>query len=69
MGKDGSMKHGGILKPSSSGKCYFKKNTEAFMNSLVRSQSLNDKAGDGFFWDHNLSDDFSIEPTEMVGKS
>lgn len=68
MGKNGSMKYGGITKPSGLGKNFFKRNTEAFMNSSYRSQSMNEKSHDGFPLDHNLCEDFSIGPSEMVGK-
>ncbi|XP_020254915.1 kinesin-like protein KIN-14Q isoform X1 [Asparagus officinalis] len=61
MGKNGYTKYGGLIKPTGSMKSFFKRNTEAFMNTLYRNQLLNDKSHD----DHNLNEDFSIESTEM----
>ncbi|KAJ8455526.1 hypothetical protein OPV22_035113 [Ensete ventricosum] len=67
-GKNGSCKHGGILKTSSCGKHFARRNFEPFMNSLARSQSA-DKIQDGVSVEENLSNDFSLESTEMTSHS
>ncbi|RRT68007.1 hypothetical protein B296_00023224 [Ensete ventricosum] len=67
MGRNGSCKYGGILKPSTSGKYFVRRNSEPFMNSLSRSQS-NDKTQDGVSVEQNVGVDFSMQSTEMVDK-
>lgn len=67
MGRNGSCKYGGILKPSTSGKYFVRRNSEPFMNSLSRSQST-EKTQDGISVEQNMGVNFSIQSTEMVGK-
>ncbi|WOL20692.1 kinesin-4 isoform X1 [Canna indica] len=61
-GKNGSLKHGGILKPSSTGKYIIRRNSEPFMNSLSKCQSVQDDEP----VEQNFTFDFSIEGTEML---
>ncbi|KAJ8510852.1 hypothetical protein OPV22_001286 [Ensete ventricosum] len=65
MGRNGSCKYGGILKPSTSGKYFVRRNSEPFMNSLSRSQSI-DKTQDGVSVEQNVGVDFSMQSTEMM---
>ncbi|URD77787.1 CH [Musa troglodytarum] len=65
MGRNGSCKYGGILKPSTSGKYFVRRNSEPFMNSLSRSQSTV-KTQDGESVEQNVGVDFSIQSTEMT---
>ncbi|CAL9093900.1 unnamed protein product [Musa textilis] len=67
-GRNGSCKYGGVLKPSSCGKHFARRNFEPFMNSLARSQST-DKIQDSVSVEENLSIDFSPESTEMTSHS
>lgn len=62
MGGIGLRKYGGNLKPTG-GKYFMRKNSEAFMNSLSRTQSVNDKS-----FELNSNGDFPLEASEMVGK-
>lgn len=43
VGGNGSWKYGGNLKPGSSGKCSMRRNSEPFVNSLSRNQSMDEK--------------------------
>lgn len=63
MGGNGSWKYGGNLKPVSSGKYFVRKNSEPFMNSLSRTNSMNDK-----YHEQNINGDSATEASEMVGK-
>ncbi|KAJ6848553.1 kinesin-like protein KIN-14Q isoform X2 [Iris pallida] len=63
--KQMGRKYGGILRSVGSGKHFIRKNSDAFMTSLSRSQSMNDKLQDGHSSEHNLSGDISSESTEM----
>ncbi|XP_065030161.1 kinesin-like protein KIN-14P isoform X1 [Musa acuminata AAA Group] len=65
MGRNGSCKYGGILKPSNSGKYFVRRNSEPFMNSLSRSQST-EKTQDGVSVEQNVGVNFSIQSTEMT---
>uniref|UniRef100_A0A804L8K5 Kinesin-like protein n=1 Tax=Musa acuminata subsp. malaccensis TaxID=214687 RepID=A0A804L8K5_MUSAM len=65
MGRNGSCKYGGILKPSTSGKYFVRRNSEPFMNSLSRSQST-EKTQDGVSVEQNVGVNFSIQSTEMT---
>ncbi|XP_064989529.1 kinesin-like protein KIN-14P isoform X2 [Musa acuminata AAA Group] len=65
MGRNGSCKYGGILKPSTSGKYFVRRNSEPFMNSLSRSQST-EKTQDGISVEQNMGVNFSIQSTEMT---
>ncbi|CAL9206860.1 unnamed protein product [Musa hybrid cultivar] len=65
MGRNGSCKYGGILKPSTSGKYFVRRNSEPFMNSLSRSQST-EKTQDGVSVEQNVGVNFSIQATEMT---
>ncbi|XP_065007115.1 kinesin-like protein KIN-14P [Musa acuminata AAA Group] len=67
-GRNGSCKYGGVLKPSSCGKHFARRNFEPFMNSLARNQSA-DKIQDSVSVEENLSIDFSLESTEMTSHS
>ncbi|KAJ0980613.1 hypothetical protein J5N97_008868 [Dioscorea zingiberensis] len=60
MGGNGLWKYGGNLKPAG-GKYFMRKNSEAFMNSLSRTQSVNDK-----FQELNSNGDFPLEASEMT---
>ncbi|XP_074585327.1 kinesin-like protein KIN-14P [Curcuma longa] len=60
--RNGSSKSGGIMKPSSTGKHFARRNSEPFMNSITRSQTIQD----GGSLEQNLSIDFSIESSEMM---
>ncbi|XP_039126713.1 kinesin-like protein KIN-14F isoform X2 [Dioscorea cayenensis subsp. rotundata] len=59
MGGIGLWKYGGNLKPTG-GKYFMRKNSEAFMNSLSRTQSVNDKS-----FELNSNGDFPLEASEM----
>ncbi|XP_042398716.1 kinesin-like protein KIN-14F [Zingiber officinale] len=60
--RSGSSKSGGTMKPSSTGKHFVRRNSEPFMNSIIRSQTIQD----GGSLEQNLSIDFSIESSEMM---
>lgn len=60
-GKNGFPKYGGNVK---SGKCFVRRNSELFTNSLSRSQSFQDGASA----EQNFTIDFLLESIEMVGK-
>ncbi|XP_039146215.1 kinesin-like protein KIN-14F [Dioscorea cayenensis subsp. rotundata] len=60
MGGNGSWKYGGNLKPVSSGKYFVRKNSEPFMNSLSRTNSMNDK-----YHEQNINRDSATEASEM----
>lgn len=62
--RNGSSKSGGTVKPSSNGKHFVRRNSEPFVNSLSRSQPIQD----GGSLEQNFSIDFSVESSEMVGK-
>ncbi|XP_058076786.1 kinesin-like protein KIN-14F [Magnolia sinica] len=55
-GGNGSWKYGGTSKPTTSVKCFLRKNAEPFVNPLSRTSSMNEK---------NLSGDLSHESSEM----
>ncbi|XP_072953882.1 kinesin-like protein KIN-14Q [Typha angustifolia] len=65
LGRQGSWKYGGIMKPANTGKYFVRKNLDPFMGSLFRTQS-GDKFTDGLSVEQNLSVDLSIESTEMT---
>ncbi|KAG6501445.1 hypothetical protein ZIOFF_041326 [Zingiber officinale] len=60
--RSGSSKSGGTMKPSSTGKHFVRRNSEPFMNSIIRSQTIQD----GGSLEQNLNIDFSIESSEMT---
>lgn len=64
-GGNGSWKYGGNLKPINSTKCFFRKNSEPFMNSLLRNAST-EKYLDGLSFEQN--GDLPQDSSEMVGK-
>ncbi|KAF7818172.1 kinesin-like protein KIN-14I isoform X1 [Senna tora] len=43
-GANGAWKFGGTLKPTTTGKCFVRKNSDPFTNSLSRTSSINDKS-------------------------
>jgi len=61
VGGNGSWKYGGNLKPGSSGKCSMRRNSEPFVNSLSRNQSMDEKFQE---LEHNIHG----ESNEMVSK-
>ncbi|XP_042373106.1 kinesin-like protein KIN-14Q [Zingiber officinale] len=63
--RKGSSKSGGIVKHSSTGKHFVRRNSEPFMYSLSRSQPIQD----GGSLEQNFSIDFSVESSEMISPS
>ncbi|KAM0951174.1 putative minus-end-directed kinesin ATPase [Dioscorea sansibarensis] len=61
MGGNGSWKYGGNLKPVSSGKYFVRKNSEPFMTSFSRTNSMNDK-----YHEQNINGDSATEASEML---
>ncbi|XP_077218432.1 kinesin-like protein KIN-14F [Tasmannia lanceolata] len=65
-GRHGSWKYGGNSKPPMLGKSYMRKNSEPFMGSLSRTQSMNEKLLDGLSVEQNLNGEFPQESYEMT---
>eukprot|EP00268_Persea_americana_P053009 TRINITY_DN5978_c1_g1_i2.p1 TRINITY_DN5978_c1_g1~~TRINITY_DN5978_c1_g1_i2.p1 ORF type:complete len:1031 (-),score=209.55 TRINITY_DN5978_c1_g1_i2:277-3369(-) len=63
MGGNGSWRYGGNLKPTSSGKCFVRKNSEPFMS---RNLSMNEKCLDGLSIEQNMNGDLHHESSEMT---
>lgn len=59
-GGNGVWKFGGTIKSTTSAKCFVRKNSEPFTNSLSRNSSINEKSLAGFNSD--------VESNKMVGK-
>ncbi|KAI4349700.1 hypothetical protein L6164_010262 [Bauhinia variegata] len=58
-GATGVWKFGGTLKPATSGKCFVRKNSEPFTNSLSRTSSINERSLNACTSD--------VEPNKMSG--
>ncbi|KAG8093146.1 hypothetical protein GUJ93_ZPchr0012g20502 [Zizania palustris] len=65
IGRQASCKYGGILKPLTSRKYFILKNTDAFMNKIIKGHSA-ELIQNGFSEEQNIATDFSIDSNGMT---
>lgn len=65
VGRQTPCKYGGNLKPSTSGKYFILKNSDAFMNKLIRSHTA-EPIQNIFSAEQNIATDRCLESTEMA---